>query len=77
MQYSSSVREATRFVSPAFRSRRSETESVEGRQFAMMAARGLDRLCLLWIFSSGFFNAVVSGSENGMSEVLFASIIYE
>ena len=44
----------------------SETESAEGRPFAMMAAQGLDVLWILLFVSVIFLNFVVSGSKNGM-----------
>ena len=69
MEYSGSAREANRFMNTVLLQNCCEKESVEGRRFAMMAARGLDVLCFLWIFSSSFHRVLVSGSENGMSEV--------
>ena len=47
----------------------SETESVAGRQFAMMAARGLDILWILCFLSLAFFSRFVSGSPNGMYSI--------
>ena len=44
----------------------SETESAEGRPFAMMAAQGLDVLWIRSSFSLVFFVMAVYGSRNGM-----------
>ena len=69
MEYSGNARETNRFMNTVLLQNCSEKESVEGRRFAMMAARALDALCFLGIFSSALHNVFVSGSENGMSEV--------
>ena len=52
-------------VSAAFYNRTSETGCVEGRQFAMMAAQGLDVLWTRFSFPVIFFVVVASGSNNG------------
>ena len=52
------------YTSVVFSSR--ETESVEGRPIAMMAAQGLDVLWIRSFISLVFFVAVASGSKNGM-----------
>ena len=49
----------------------SETESVEGRQFAMMAAQGLDVLWILCFLFLTFLTHFASGSENGMYSICF------
>ena len=53
-------------VSAVFYNRTSETECVEGRQFAMMAAQGLDMLWTRFSFPVIFFVVAASGSNNGM-----------
>ena len=40
-------------------------ESAEGRQFAMMAAQGLDLLWSILVLSVIFLNFCVYGSDNG------------
>ena len=64
-------------IIPVF-SRASETEGLEGRQFAMMAAQGSD---VLWIRSSVsliFFVVASSGAKNGTSvvQIVFADVLY-
>ena len=49
---------------------RSETESVGERQFAMMAAQGLDVLWIRSSFSLVFFVIAASGTRNGTSNHL-------
>ena len=41
-------------------------QSVEGRQFAMMAAQGVDTMLAVWICSLTFVAFVLSEADNGM-----------
>ena len=59
------------FVATAFCCRSSETESEEGRPFAMMAAQGLDVLWIQSSFSLIFLVLFTSGADNGMFTVVY------
>ena len=52
-------------VSRAFYNSASETESAEGRPFAMMAAQGLSRLWIFQFLGLVLLNYDVRGSNNG------------
>ena len=53
-----------------FQQNGSDTESVEGRLFAMMAAQVLDVLWIRSSFSLVFFVVAASGANSGMSTAL-------
>ena len=52
-----------------------ETDSAEGRQFAMMAALGWHVMFTVWFVFLVGFNFVVCGTMNGTSVVYFCSVI--
>ena len=56
----------------------SETECVEGRPFAMMAAQGLDVLWIRSCVSLVFFVVATSGAKNGMPavDICFGDVSY-
>ena len=62
-------------VSRAFYNSASETESAEGRPFAMMAAQGLDVLWIQSSFSLVFLVLFTSGADNGMFTVVYVCMV--
>ena len=74
----SSSREATVLLwSTSFHGSARETESVEGRLFAMMAAQGSDALWIRSSFSLVFFVITAAGTKNGTSYCTSFCCVFE